>query len=67
MFSYIEKLRKEPLEKRRQFAIVATTVVVGVIIVLWILYLFLTGVIFNTDTARDSSEREVVGGIERPY
>lgn len=62
VFSYIERLRKAPLQQRRQMATMFTVVVVAAIALVWVLSLLLDFA-FVGDSGGDSQNP----GIEAPY
>jgi hypothetical protein len=53
----LEKIRKQPLEVRRQVMFLVTIVVAMVVTVLWALGYFLTSELFYPEAAKDSSAR----------
>lgn len=70
MFSYIDELRKRPLEERRSVAKTVTFLVVAVVALLWLLLsLFPVGNFFpenveNDDAAESPNQYGIVGPYE---
>jgi len=64
MFSYIEKLRKESLEKRKQAALTLTAIFLGVVVVLWLVVSSVRSYLLSHQSADTPRE---VNGIVAPY
>lgn len=60
LIEYIERMRKEPKEVRRRAVFVWTLVIVGIILLLYVLYLGL-------GAAADSGPVDTPSNIARPY
>lgn len=69
MFSYIDELRKRPIEERRNVAKTFTFFIVGTIALLWLfLSLFPFGRLFPADeTAHEKPAVQNPHGIVGPY
>lgn len=65
MFSYLERLRREPLARRRSIALALTFALLAVVVLLWSSFLMLRAAFFSPgDTA---PERRTIQGIVAPF
>lgn len=65
MFSYLERLRHEPLDRRRSIALAVTMVLLAIVVALWVVFSVLRTALFSPE--QDAPERRTVEGIVAPF